>query len=540
MSEPKKVSLNQETATDTEKHNDRTMYRRGYDERANNVHWDMYGCGSSFEAEARYYDETFGAVLQAQNERAIEMRKYERVMDMPTWHSKHMPKEAVVQLGCVGNNDDVKDYAIEAAKKMKERIESLGGVVISYDVHDDEYTEDEETGELIKGTPHAHIRYLFLVDDKNGMPKIDMKNALLQAGVEPPDPSKKVGRNNNPSQTFLDGCRDMLEDYADEYEVARSNPKVDRSRTSRPHQTVAVYKARKQAEAALERAAAAEAREAEAVARVEAMQQTLDDAIADRDAAIAAKNMAVKERDAAVTERDAAIGERKTAIEERDAAKEERDKWDRSRELIMGKSFKRGGKSMLGIAGLEERRGELQDEVDGMEAKGAAMKADIAGLEESYTSIVHQTREAADKRVDASDVLEYIDETYGMGNPKGQDNFDRMLSKPDEYGQTPEDAVSESFGGKVGRVVKMALRKMFLRVLANIVKEQQLAVERTHEANAEWEQRKLDIHVRQDEPEQQGRLGRREAAGSMHRGHDDAVPDFSRSSGGRGYDGPSL
>ena len=272
MADAKKVSFNQATAKGTAGHNDRSMYPWGYDERSNNWHWDIYDCGSSVEAEERFYEDMFTPTLEAQNDKARKMRKYDRVMNMKTWQKKHPPKECIVQLGDVENNDTSLEFAKGAAKKIERAIHRAGGTVVSVDLHDDERTIDED-GNEIKGTPHLHVRYVFVGENKDGNPVIDMKNVLLAHGVQPPNPDKPISKTNNPAQTFLETTRTVLEDYADEVELKHGNPRVNRDRTKRAHSSVQEYKTRKRVE--------------ELQKRVEELEKQANEAEVKRDAALA-------------------------------------------------------------------------------------------------------------------------------------------------------------------------------------------------------------------------------------------------------------
>ena len=276
MAKAKKVSFNQATAKSTEGHNDRSMYKHGYEERSKNIHWDMYDCGSSVEAEARFYEDTFRPTLDAQNAKARKMRKPDRVMDMKTWHKKHPLKECIVQLGDVENNDTSREFAIGAVQVIRDAIEAAGGILVSWDLHDDERTEDEVMRIIIEGTSHLHVRYAF-VGEKNGNPVIDMKNVLLEHGIDRPDPSKPISKTNNPAQTFLDTTRDALEDYADEVELAHGNPRVNRQRSKRKHSSIGQYKLQQRVEEL----------EKQARKHVAELKKEADQAIATRDAALA-------------------------------------------------------------------------------------------------------------------------------------------------------------------------------------------------------------------------------------------------------------
>lgn len=125
----------------------------------------------------------------------------------------------------------------------------------------------------------------------------------------------------------------------------------------------------------------------------------------------------------AVSQREAAEAERDSAIAKRDEAKEERAKAEKSRKLIEGKSFKRKGVSMLGVAGLEEKRKELSEEIAALEGERDRLKPEISNLEEQYTGLVRRVRKKSDENVDASDIVEYMDEALGVENRNTPANF---------------------------------------------------------------------------------------------------------------------
>lgn len=265
MAKAKKVSFNQATAKATAGHNDRSMYKHGYEERSNNMHWDMYRCGSSVEAEARFYEDTFRPTLDAQNDKARKMRKYDRLMNMKTWQKKHPLKECIVQLGDVTNNDTSREFAIGASHVIVAAIRAAGGIVVSWDLHDDERTIDEYDN-VIKGTPHLQVRYAFVGENKDKNPVMDMKNVLLANGIQLPNPDKPISKTNNPAQTFLETTRTALEDYADQVELAHGNPRVNREREKRSHSSVQRYKLQKRVEELQKRVAELQRQESEAIA----------------------------------------------------------------------------------------------------------------------------------------------------------------------------------------------------------------------------------------------------------------------------------
>lgn len=236
-----KASMNNETATSTERHNDREMYEKKesrYDV-SKNIHWDCYGCESSFKAEEQFYNTNFSSVLEAQNDRYLKQRHPEKVMSMDEYHRKHMPQEMIFQIGNLDNQEagiDVDDsWCKEAIPKVVEKLESVGCKVISWDLHNDE------------ATPHVHLRYC-PIDSKG---EVNISNCLYEHGVMPPDVSKletrkngkpKFTRYNNPKQTLLNEVRAELEELGHEWCNQRGLILDDQNRTKRKHQTVNEYK----------------------------------------------------------------------------------------------------------------------------------------------------------------------------------------------------------------------------------------------------------------------------------------------------------
>lgn len=244
MSEDSKVvkaSMNNETAASTERHNDRDMYEKkdGRYDVSKNIHWDCYGCGSSFLAEEQFYNTNFSSVLEAQNDRYLKQRHPEKVMSMDEYHRKHMPQEMIFQIGNLQNQEQgigIDDsWCKEAIPKVVEKLESVGCKVISYDLHNDE------------ATPHVHLRYC-PIDSKG---EVNMSNCLYEHGVMPPDVSKleyrkngkpKFTRFNNPKQTLINEVRAKLEELGHEWCAERGLILDDQNRIKRKHQTVNEYK----------------------------------------------------------------------------------------------------------------------------------------------------------------------------------------------------------------------------------------------------------------------------------------------------------
>lgn len=169
-----KVSVNNCRAKSTEKHNDRSMYdskwKHEFEKNGHkkNIHWDCMKCGSSFEAEQRFYEQKFRGVLDAQNERARKNYKPELTMD--EWHQRHMPQEMIIQLGSLDEPPGDDNYILEVGKMAVRILRAAGVSPISLDGHFDE------------GTPHLHLRYVGI--DSNGA--VNLSGCLREHGVLTP------------------------------------------------------------------------------------------------------------------------------------------------------------------------------------------------------------------------------------------------------------------------------------------------------------------------------------------------------------------
>ena len=390
-----KVSFNVTTASSTEDHNDRDMYDTGYENSENNWYYHCYGesgelvqakpeGGLTFkEAEMRFYEEHFGEILRAQNERAIAMRKYDRVMDMEEYHSKHMPKEFIVQLGNKDNQLENDQFLHDSFELIKKQIEDAGGVVISASIHNDETTS------------HLHIRACFT--DSEG--KVNVSGCMREHGIEdgerkwtaeeletvnprrPKGKKYKVGelkskRYNNPLNTWTEETRRQLEDLGEKYAT------INRERSNRKHESVADYKRRMRYE---ERMAAAAEKELELVER----EKILD-----------AREINVETRETNVKscEQDAAdvFGD---FLQEKKNAENAQTKLDNAAKAYEGK-----------LAALKTREDALasnelayKTKKDDIEARETALNTAEAQLKTDRQAVIDAKKEIAESRTKLND-----------------------------------------------------------------------------------------------------------------------------------------
>lgn len=285
-----KASMHIATAKDTARHNDRSMYKDGYKMRGKNVHYDIMGMGNSHKSELAWYEKTFRKVLDAQNERAKATSHEDRMMTMEQYRLKHMPQELIAQIGTHEDfeNGLVDDsYCLGVVEKIVKEIERSGGVVLSWDLHNDE-TEDSKFVEditpeekridsienaRVKGTPHLHLRFA-MVNEKG---LIDVKNTLLENGIKAPFESpdayrealikeeesrtdisekmkqkniekiqektdKQIERLNTPKVTFTANLRSVAEEYGHQWCAQRGLILDDENRSKREHMELPEFK----------------------------------------------------------------------------------------------------------------------------------------------------------------------------------------------------------------------------------------------------------------------------------------------------------
>lgn len=179
-------SFHMEQATDTARHNDRSMYNGESpsefepEYHGENIHWDCYDginskVGGSIKAEVRFYEEHFGKQLDAQNEKYRKQRHPEKCMTMDQYRKKHPGKEIILMIGDKDNHPDENKVAALAMEAQK-YLERFGLKVVSVDIHYDE------------ATPHAHIRCVPLheLDKEQGLYEVNMTGCLKDCGIKAP------------------------------------------------------------------------------------------------------------------------------------------------------------------------------------------------------------------------------------------------------------------------------------------------------------------------------------------------------------------
>lgn len=226
MTEKMRVSMH--NGRGSSKHNDRSFLKSWTDDERqekaghidhtktkDNFYWATSKADKNFqdgatfeEIELSYYEKFFGQALEQTNNNYIKQGHPERVKSMLDWYKSKQkaPFETILQVGDMNSNIDPEtfkkmaiDYVNHIGKTYGKNIKVLD-MAIHYD----------------EASPHVHLRQIYTYND-GGIAKIGQAKALEQLGIELPDPTKAVGRNNNRKMTLDKNLRKEWQEIAKSY-----------------------------------------------------------------------------------------------------------------------------------------------------------------------------------------------------------------------------------------------------------------------------------------------------------------------------------
>ena len=155
--------------------------------------------GMSFqEMEQAYYRDTYGKAQEEKNKRYRKQGHPERckTTDDLLRGKLTRPEEIILQIGdrhADISSEDFSSCINDYFRVLNEWNNKHGNPmqILNMAIHHDE-----------QGGLHAHIRRVWNTKDKDGNPTLGQNKALEAAGVNLPDPNKKVSRYNNRKMTF--------------------------------------------------------------------------------------------------------------------------------------------------------------------------------------------------------------------------------------------------------------------------------------------------------------------------------------------------
>ncbi len=166
------------------------------------------------DVELRFYEEHFREQLEKINANYIKNRHPERVKTMEQFKAskQYCPEETTYQIGKMEKHVDhekLKAVYEDYRKRLEAWNEEHGKpfTILTSALHVDE-----------DGAPHYQDRRVWhYYDQESGFFKIGQEKALEAAGIDLPDPDKKMGRRNNRKMTFDKMARGMWLDCCHEH-----------------------------------------------------------------------------------------------------------------------------------------------------------------------------------------------------------------------------------------------------------------------------------------------------------------------------------
>lgn len=217
---------------------------------------------TSEETIVAVYKDLYGEAIDAQNEKYRKKRQYGYVKTAEDWAKapRYAPREEILQ---IGNKDDKVSRSVLATcynEFFSWKNEQFKGHYkrLTASLHADE------------ASLHVHELATWFYVDTDGVRKPGLAKALAQVGVPLPDPSKPASKTNCRAMTYTAMCREKWQTICKQHGLqidVTPDPEAK-------HQSTEQFKARKQAEEALEQRKAE--LEKEYQQKAEALKQKLE------------------------------------------------------------------------------------------------------------------------------------------------------------------------------------------------------------------------------------------------------------------------
>ena len=260
-------------------------------------------------SERRYYDKRFQEALDRQNERHVVARHLDRIKTMDDWVDGKNTRceESIYQIGDMDDGIDPLTF-IEAVTEL------IGWLEDWSKEHGEPFAILDFAIHLDEASPHAQVRRVWQYQDENGVWCIGQNKALEAAGVELPEPDKKIGPKNNRKITFDRMVRAKWIGICEEhgYEIQRT-PGDNDSHLPKD-QAIALRKRKKEL-------AAKEKELEERQGAMDARQAGLDE----RDQVVQLRERAVQDGIGFINEEQAALAAEKAELDQRERAVKEKE-----------------------------------------------------------------------------------------------------------------------------------------------------------------------------------------------------------------------
>ncbi len=214
-----------------------------------NKYWTYNNSNEAFrDVELEFYKKNFEPFLRERAERIAKQRNSRRkITPLGYYTNKNTrPEDVIIQVGDYKDHIEPDELWNVVTQYIEEFNEKYGNncLIIDAALHVDEETE-KGTREIIKGTPHVHLRRVWMYEDEFGHKKVGQTKALEEIGYFKVDSDRQNPRQNNNKTLFTQRERTELHK-----KFAEAGIRLEKSSSGhkREHLTVKEYKAKKNIE----------------------------------------------------------------------------------------------------------------------------------------------------------------------------------------------------------------------------------------------------------------------------------------------------
>lgn len=404
----------------TDKHNDRNFDTKNaeninQDKTKLNTVWkfqEIEGAKemTQSEYEQAVYEEYFSEALDERNANYIRNRHRERVQTMEQFrkNERSCPEETIISVGNMSNPCPpslMRGIFIEYAQWHMETFPNI--MLLDAYLHLDE------------ASPHIQQRHVWTAQSENGTLIISQEKALAEMGIEPPEPEKKVSRNNNAKMTYTAMCRAKLIEIAREWDIEIEDKPREKSKSGRKMEQYKAEQIAKDVEALKQQQA-----EIQADMTIRQIQQARhEEALEERAKALKESENAADEREKSLDKREATLDERETDLNAREAAADKRAAHLSEREADLNSRIKQYNSA---VRRLTESKKALDSQKTAADQRAAALDEREMDLQKREKSLENRAALNVELNLAQQPLLRQM--------LQGQRDMQLMIAKMQEQG----------------------------------------------------------------------------------------------------------
>ncbi len=210
---------------------------------ADNRYWTYNGeTDKTFrDIELDFYKSSFKEYIKTQNKKNRQSRHLERNKSINQYYSQKYtrPEDVIIQIGNTKEHVSPEQLWACTQEYISKFNERFGDhcVILDAALHVDEESIDT-FDKKIEGTPHVHLRRVWVTRDEDGVAHVSQTKALCDMGY--PAESQTGQKTHNNKISFTKAERSMFADICKEHDINLDLTPGERAR----HLTVKEYKAK--------------------------------------------------------------------------------------------------------------------------------------------------------------------------------------------------------------------------------------------------------------------------------------------------------